>query len=118
MARRRAWSSRPRSAVVVDPLTRTSPSHAESSRPAASLDRLLAKVISDIERLEAMVALQHGMMRQSSPVDARRMERETERLAEGIEATSASLRQALSDLRQISGKNRVDRGAHAPRRAR
>ena len=118
MARRRAWSSTSRSAVVADPLTRTPPSHAESSRPAASLDRLLAKVITDIERHEAMVALQRGMMRQSSAFDARRMERETERLAEGIEVTSANLRQALLDLRQIAGETRVDRGTHAPRRAR
>src|ERR1700746_721046 len=118
MARRRAWNSTPHSGAVADPLTRAFPSHAESSRPAAGLERLLAKLISDVERLDAMVALQRGMMRQSSAVDARRMERQTERLAEGIEATSTNLRQALSDLRQMAAETRADRGTHARRRAR
>jgi hypothetical protein len=115
VTQRRTWSSTPRSAVVADPLTRTSPSHVGSSRSAASLDHVLAKVISDVERLESMLALQRGMISQRSAFDAARLRRQTERFAEGIEATSANLRQALSELRRIEGETRSERGKPAPR---
>lgn len=110
MTQRRAWSSTPRSAVVADPLTRTSPSETESSRPAASLDHVLAKVISGVERLESMVALQRGMISQRSAFDAARLRRQTKRFADGIEASTASLRQALSELRRIEGDTRSEPG--------
>jgi len=117
MTDRKAWTSTPRSAAVANPLAPTSRGHAGSSSLAANdLEHVLTKVISDIERLESMVALQRGMMGQRSALDAGRLKRQTERFAEGIEATTASLRQARAELKRIEQEMRAERTTTAATR--
>lgn len=111
MTQRRVLKSTPRSAEVADPSTPPG----STGAAARHLEHVLAKVISDVERLDSMVSLQRGIMRQSSASDATQLRRQTERFAEGIEATSAHLRQALSELRRIEGESRSERGTGPPR---
>lgn len=81
-----------------------------------NLAHLLATVISDVERLESRIALQRGMIgRTSAADDPRRLERETEKFGLDIEATTASLREALSELRRLEGEAVVRRGAPSQR---
>src|SRR5690348_13774421 len=68
---------------------------------AGQLRRLLSSIINDVERLESAVALHRGVIGRMADYDPDRLERETSRLAGGIDATAASLRRALLELRHL-----------------